>query len=118
MLEAKHSLVVAPDRIDCFVPRVCRIISLAGSLGASGSETLLRSRSLRGEASMVSSDLRVTAYYQQQAAECEALAFATSSPRTRAIMLGMARRWRAFAKVSDGKELLQSLVDLPRAPTQ
>ena len=63
---------------------------------------------------MVSSDPEVTAYYQQQAAECEALSFATSNLRTRAIMFEMARRWRAFAEVNDGKESLQSLVDLPQ----
>jgi len=41
---------------------------------------------------MVSSDPRVTVYNQQQAGECEALEFATSSTRTRAIMLETARR--------------------------
>ena len=51
-------------------------------------------------------DPRVSAYYREQAAECEALAAATSSARTRVIMLDLARQWTAFATARDDKASL------------
>ena len=41
----------------------------------------------------------VSDYYRQQAAECIAIADATASPRTRCIMLDLAKRWAEFADV-------------------
>jgi hypothetical protein len=51
----------------------------------------------------VCSDPRITGYYRDQAAECEALATTTQSLRTRMVMLKMATRWRALADEHEGK---------------
>jgi hypothetical protein len=58
----------------------------------------MRYRLMSGEAWHVSSDAGIAEYYREQAAECEALAATSPSPRTREIMLEMVTRSRAFAE--------------------
>jgi len=52
---------------------------------------------------------RVSDYYRQQAEECIAAAAATASPRTRRLMLDMAKRWADFADVIDGDVPLEKI---------